>query len=68
MVDKDYQFVCLMAKSDTIEKYLSDVNGGVYRKDSFVDVINTGFTDGIVDAKSSFADIRKYLISYHSTH
>ena len=68
MVDKDYQFVCLMAKSDTIEKYLSDVNGGVYRKDSFVDVINTGFTDGILDAKSSFADIRKYLISYHSTH
>lgn len=68
MVDKDYQFVCLMAKSNTIEKYLSDVNRGVYRKDSFVEVINTGLTDGTLDEKSSFDDIRKYLIGYYNSH
>lgn len=61
VVDRDYQLVLLLAKSDTIEKSLKMVGDKYYRKESFVYVINTGLS---VDWSSSlsFAEIRRMLI------
>lgn len=36
IIDKDYQLVMLLAKSDTIEKSLKKVGDKYYRKESFV--------------------------------
>lgn len=42
-VNLDYQLVCLLAKSDNIEKSLKK-NEMYYRKESFIHCINTGLT------------------------
>ena len=69
VVDRDYQLVCLLAKSQTIEKYLKNVNGGFYHKNDFIYVINTGLPeDKIENEDISFDGIRKYLIGYYQTH
>lgn len=58
--DPDYQIVCLMAKSKTIEDSLK--NGETfYRRESFVYVLNTGFNENL-DADSEFANINKFLV------
>lgn len=68
-VSREYQLVCLLAKSQTIEKYISTVNGGFYNKEDFIYVINTGLTDDKIDNDSiSFDGIRKYLVGYYQTH
>lgn len=45
-INRDYQLVCLLAKSDSIEQSL---NRGefVYRKESFIYVINKGLTENL---------------------
>lgn len=65
VVDRDYQLVLLLAKSDTIEKSLKMVGDKYYRKESFVFVINTGLS---VDWSTSlsFADIRRMLIQAYN--
>lgn len=65
VVDRDYQLVLLLAKSDTIEKSLKMVGDKYYRKESFVFVINTGLS---VDWSTSlsFADIRRMLIQTYN--
>lgn len=61
IIDRDYQLVLLLAKSDTIEKSLKAVGDKYYRKESFVFVINTGLS---VDWSTSlsFSEIRRMLI------
>lgn len=58
-IDKDYQLICLLAKSDSIE---SSLNKGefVYRKESFIYVINTGLTE-LLDYSIDFKAIKKEL-------
>ena len=65
VVDRDYQLVLLLAKSDTIEKSLKMVGDKYYRKESFVFVINNGLS---VDWSTSlsFADIRRMLIQAYN--
>lgn len=65
VIDRDYQLVLLLAKSDTIEKSLKLVGDKYYRKESFVFVINTGLS---VDWSTSlsFADIRRMLIQAYN--
>ena len=55
-VDLDYQCVCLMAKSQSIE---SHINGGGldYRKESFIHVINSGLKKSL-SSTLNFRDIR----------
>ena len=65
VVDKDYQLVCLMAKSQTIEVSLNE-GDNFYRKESFVGVINTGLTEHLNET-ISFADIRKFLVAKYLT-
>ena len=58
--NKDYQLVCLLAKSQNIEHSLKTVGEKYYRKESFIYVINVGL-DTELSMRLSFADIRKQL-------
>lgn len=59
LINKDYQLVCLLAKSDSIEKSL---NKGefFYRKESFIFVINEGLAVNL-DFNLDFKAIKKEL-------
>ncbi len=58
-INKDYQLVCLLAKSDSIETSL--IRGEfVYRKESFIHVINTGLTENL-DYNLDFVGIKREL-------
>lgn len=63
-INKDYQLTCLLAKSDSIEKSL---NKGefVYRKESFVFVINTGLIVELSD-KLDFGTIKTELTKIYN--
>ena len=58
-VNKDYQLVCLLAKSDNIEKSLAK-GEFVYRKESFVYVINTGLSKNL-GINLDFRNIKREL-------
>lgn len=69
LINKEYQLICLLAKSNTIENYIKDINKGFYQKDSFIYVINTGLPEEQIDDEDiSFDGIRKYLIHYYQAH
>lgn len=69
LIDQDYQLLCLLSKSRTIENYLTTIDGGFYSKDNFINVINTGLDkEQINDSSISFDDIRKYLVGYYNTY
>lgn len=59
VLNKDYQLVCLLAKSDSIEKSLRK-GEFVYRKESFVYVINTGLSENL-EFDLDFYHIKKEL-------
>lgn len=65
IVDKDYQLVCLLAKSDTIEQSLRQVGEKYYRKESFVYVINTGLSCDL-SMQLSFPEIKNNLIKIYN--
>lgn len=58
-INRDYQLICLLAKSDSIE---SSLNKGefVYRKESFIYVVNTGLTENL-DYDIDFKTIKREL-------
>lgn len=58
-INKDYQLTCLLAKSDSIEKSLKK-GEFVYRKESFVYVINTGLSESL-EIDLDFRDIKREL-------
>ena len=59
VVDKDYQLVCLISKSESIRKSLQR-NEFLYSKESFVYVINEGL-EASLDPGLSFRDIQLEL-------
>ncbi|RPD93051.1 hypothetical protein EGM88_13960 [Aureibaculum marinum] len=58
-INKDYQLVCLLAKSDNIENSLRK-GEYIYRKESFVYVINTGLSETL-EIDLDFIDIKREL-------
>jgi len=59
IINKDYQLVCLLAKSDSIESSL--LRGEfIYRKESFIYVINTGLTESL-ELDIGFKQIKREL-------
>ncbi|MCC8113975.1 MAG: hypothetical protein LIP03_08265 [Bacteroidales bacterium] len=60
ITNKDYQLVCLLAKSQTIEKSIKTIGEKYYRKDAFVFVINTGL-DANLNTDLTFPEIRSHL-------
>ncbi len=65
VVDSDYQLVCLLAKSDTIERSIKQVGDKYYRKESFIYVINTGLTQDL-SISLSFNEIKRQLIAIYN--
>jgi len=63
-VDKEYQLVCLLSKSDSIEKSMNE-GEFVYSKEAFVYVINTGLSTNI-DLKLSYRDIKVKLAEIYN--
>lgn len=62
VVSKEYQYVCLMAKSQSIEEYIATKDDDFYSKKRFIFVINTGLKDVVpLDESSSFDEIREFL-------
>ena len=61
IVDKDYQLVCLLAKSDSIEKSIKKYGETYYNKSLFLYVIYVGLNENILP-DTSFDDIRRRLI------
>lgn len=63
-INIDYQLVCLLAKSDSIEKSL---NKGefIYSKESFVFCINTGLQQNL-EFHLNFKDIKTQLVHIYN--
>jgi hypothetical protein len=59
IIDSDYQYHCLIAKSNSIELALSN-NEDIYSIDNFVVVINTGLSTNM-ENPISIDSIRRYL-------
>ena len=60
LINKDYQLVCLLAKSQMIEQSLKTIGDKYYRKESFIFVVNVGL-HAELSQSLSFADIRKQI-------
>jgi len=60
IIDKDYQLLCLLAKSNSIEKYTE-----IYSKDDFLYVLKIGLNVEF-DKKLEFDTIRKKLIEIYN--
>lgn len=60
VINRDYQLVCLIAKSNTIEKSLRMHGDKYYRKESFIVVINVGLNRDL-SMSLSFEEIRTQL-------
>lgn len=58
-INRDYQLVCLLAKSDSIENSLRK-GEFIYRKESFVYVINTGLSENL-EIDLNFKQIKREL-------
>jgi hypothetical protein len=63
-INKDYQLTCLLAKSDSIETSLKK-GDFVYRKESFIYVINTGLTEEL-DFNLDFTNIKSELMRIYN--
>lgn len=69
IVDKDYQSVCVVAKSQSIEKSISSFGERFYKKSSFVYVVNTGLKlDATNELRidASFNDLRRQIIHIYN--
>lgn len=63
-IDIDYQLVCLLAKSDSIEKSLKK-HEVYYRKESFIYCINTGLAQSLA-LNLSFRQIKIKLVNIYN--
>jgi hypothetical protein len=61
LIDKEYQLVCLMAKSRTVEDYINTHGESFYTKKSFLYVVNTGINSNDLQESDSFNTIRRYI-------
>ena len=60
IIDRSYQMVCLLSKADTIQHSLELYGDKYYRKESFIDVINTGL-DLDMSSRLSFPEIKETI-------
>lgn len=59
-VDSDYQRVCLLSKSESIEHSIENFGEAYYRKSSFVNVINEGLNLDL-STKTTFEEMRRQI-------
>lgn len=61
IIDKEYQLICLMAKSLSVEDFIDKYGEVFYSKKSFVYVVNTGTGSNGLKESDSFVTIRKFI-------
>ena len=66
LINREYQLICLMAKSRTIEDYILQHGESFYTKRSFVYVVNTGTSSRELDESDSFDVIRMFIHTYYN--
>lgn len=69
LIDKDYQYLCLLSKSDSIKKSVEEISDGFYSKDDFIFVLNKGIkpTEEF-NIEKTFNEInRKIAFEYHKS-
>lgn len=66
LVDKEYQLICLMAKSRTIENYIKESGESFYTKKSFIYVVNTGTETEELDDSATFKEIRLFIHNFYN--
>ena len=67
LIDREYQYMCLMSKSRTVENYITAYGETFYSKKSFVYVVNNGTNHSDISEEDSFDTIRKYIYEYYNT-
>jgi hypothetical protein len=68
LIDKDYQLICLMAKSRSIENYINEHGESFYTKKSFIYVVNTGTSQNELKDNDSFNTIRRFIHHYYNCY
>jgi hypothetical protein len=63
-INKDYQLVCLLAKTDSIEKSLNQ-GQVIYRKEFFIFVVNRGLSIKL-DYDLEFTNIKSELVRFYN--
>lgn len=66
LINREYQLICLMAKSRTIEDYINQNGESFYTKKSFVYVVNTGTSGNELRDDDTFTTIRRYIHNYYN--
>lgn len=66
LIDKEYQLVCLMAKSRTVENYINTHGESFYSKKSFLHVVNKGTSTNVLKENDSFDTIRQFIHHYYN--
>lgn len=66
LIDREYQLVCLMAKSLTVENYIKKNGESFYSKKSFVYVVNTGTDTDELNETATFDKIRRFIHEYYN--
>lgn len=66
LVDREYQLVCLMAKSRSVENYIEENGESFYSKKSFVYVVNTGTDTDELNETATFDKIRRFIHEYYN--
>jgi len=69
LIDKEYQLLCLLAKSSSIKKSVNESQDGFYSKEDFIFVLNTGIVpkDKFTDKKTFDEIEEKITFEYHSS-
>lgn len=65
IIDPNYQMVCLLSKADTIQNSLELYGDKYYRKESFINVVNTGL-DLDISSRATFPDIKQTIHNRYS--
>ena len=65
MIDVDYQEICLLCKADSIEKNIRQNGEKYYRKDLFVEVVNTGLSLNLTE-DLSFTEIKDAVVKKYN--
>lgn len=66
LIDKEYQLMCLLAKSYTIEEYIKVHGESFYTKKSFLLVVNKGTSSEALHENDSFNTIRRFIYEYYN--
>jgi hypothetical protein len=64
IIDREYQFVCLIAKSNSIEQSISR-NEEFYSIENFIYIVNTGINSNL-DSETTLDVVRKYLATAYN--